>query len=173
MKHAVRLGIVVAVLALISLIMLTSSRDRGEPVTLHLLGSTNDPAGNMIGMFSVSNHYDHFIRVLADSNGLPVVQLAEHLKAPGKSNALVWTNYIAFPTGRTRLQPLASGAGMEFSVIVPNGVTNARLNVSYLRGKDHLEDRIEKLLNRARGTPGIAMESVILRQPFVQEPIGQ
>ena len=72
MKHVVRLVIVVVgLLALISLIMLTSSKDRGEPVTLHLLSSTNDAAGNMIGMFSVSNHYDHFIRVLADSNGLP------------------------------------------------------------------------------------------------------
>jgi hypothetical protein len=160
------LGLLLAVGLVASVLLLLSITSSQRPLTLRLLGATNDSAGDQFAYFCLSNHGWSEIVYLGDATSLPYYHLTEALLLDPTNRVFLLTNYNQarfFTAKNVTLQP---GSSVTFPVQVPKGVTGALLQLSYLRPKGRLEKLARDVFAKLRGAASEVYKTIDVRQPF-------
>ena len=162
-------GLLLVVGLVISVLLLVFSTSR-HPLTLQLIGATNDSRGNHYAYFCLSNSSGKEIVYLGDGTSLPYYHLIERRTLDASNRIFLATNHNLNQFFAAKQAKLPRDSSISFPVHVPSGVTGAVLQLSYLRPTGSLQESVRNLINVfSGGSSSKAYQAIEVKHPFENE----
>ncbi len=166
------LGVIFGLLLIVGLVsvLLLLRGTSQHPLTLQLIGATNDSRGNQYAYFCLSNSSGKEIVYLGDGTSLPYYQLIERRTLDASNRVFLATNHNLGQFFAAKQARLPRNSSVSFPVHIPSGVTGAVLQLSYLRPAGGLQESVRDLVHTfSRGLSSKAYQTIEVKHPFENE----
>jgi len=159
-------GTALGLAAFVLLAILLSSLP--PPVTLQLISTPREGVASQLSYFCLSNKSVRPVVFLGDASGLPSYLLVESLELSPMNRSFLLTNYNQARLSESRQATLPPHSSVSFPVQIPSGVTNAILQVHFMRPKTRLESWFRSWYRRLTNRSSQAYDSISMHQPFTR-----